>query len=99
MKTPTLIVRLAGLYLLIGCSLNLMQIRQAQSLAGPNGIGVQQQSIMSNMQLSAVVGLIAGIAAALFAGPLARLLTFDSEPRKEELDLSDRFLRTKNDEA
>jgi preprotein translocase subunit SecF len=95
MKTPTLIVRLAGLYLLARGSITLIEIRQAQSF----GIGAQQQSIVSNIQLYAIVGLIVGIVATLFAGWLARLLTFDSEPKKEEVDLTARLLKQRDEEA
>jgi len=41
------------------------------------------------------LGLGAGLAATLFAGPLARILTFDSEPRESSPDLEDQLLGRK----
>jgi len=97
MKTPTLIVRLVGLYLLVSCSINLVQIHRAQSLLGSNGFGPQQESIVSDMQLYSIFGLIVGAAATWLAGPAARLLTFDSAPN--EMDLSERLLQPEKEEA
>jgi len=37
MKTPTLIVRLVGLYLLVTCSVGLMQLKKAQAMASQFG--------------------------------------------------------------
>jgi hypothetical protein len=83
MKTPTLIVRLVGLYLLCYSSMIVVQVRQAQAMAGGQNVNGAMQSIYA----FAVAGLILGGAGTLFAGPLARLLTFDSDGKKKELDL------------
>lgn len=84
MKTPTLIVRLVGLYLIVSCSVNLIQIQKVQSFAGSIGFGVQQQSVVSNIQSYAIVGLLVGLVMGTFAGSLARLLTFDSGSSRDE---------------
>ena len=97
MKTPTLIVRLVGLYLLASCSINLLQIHRAHSLLGSSGFGLQQESIVSDMQLYSIFGLIVGGAATWLAGPAARLLTFDSA--SNEMDLSERLLQPEKGEA
>jgi hypothetical protein len=99
MKTPTLIVRLVGLYLLASCAVGIMQIGQMESLAGPVGVSTQQQSVVSHMQVYCVFGLIVGLAATAFAGPLARMLTFDSEPREAASDLADQLLKRKNEKS
>lgn len=95
MKTPTLIVRLIGLYLVAACGIGLIQIEHVHSVAGPIGIGTQQQTVISNLQTYAIIGLIVGIAATAFAGPFARLLTFDSEPKTENADIADQLLKRK----
>jgi len=99
MKTPTLIVRLIGLYLIAACGIGLIQIGHMHSLAGPVGIGAQQETVISNWQTYAIIGLIVGIAATASAGPLARLLTFDSESKKEDPDPADRLLKKKDENA
>ena len=99
MKTPTLIVRLVGLYLLASCAIGIMQIGQMESLAGPVGISTQQQSVVSHMQVYCVFGVIVGLAATVFGGPLARMLTFDSEPREAASDLADQLLKPKNEKS
>ena len=86
MKTPTLIVRLVGLYLLAGCSVLLFQIHKLQAQSVPNA---SQNDALANSSLYAWLGLVAGVVATLFAGPLARLLTFDSEPKKKPEKFSD----------
>jgi hypothetical protein len=99
MKTPTLIVRLVGLYLLASCAIGIMQIGQVESLAGPVGVSTQQQSIVSHMQIYCGFGLIIGLIATAFAGPLARMLTFDSEPRENGSNLADQLLKQKNEKS
>ena len=76
MKTPTLIVRLAGLYLLGQCTLALLQAHKMQAM-----VGEAQNAIFGDIQLYATIGLLIGLVATIFAGPLARILTFDSGPR------------------
>ena len=85
MKTPTLIVRLVGLYLLVNSAIALVQIHQVQAM-GP--IGAAQQSTLGNISAYSILGLVVGIAGTLFAGPLARLLTFDAKPRVSQADVT-----------
>ncbi len=85
MKTPTLIVRLVGLYLLTTCGIGLHQIGKMQGLVGVAG-GKQGQSL-SDFGLYMWGGIIAGAIATLFAGRVARLLTFDSEPSLNSVEL------------
>jgi len=75
MKTPTLIVRLVGLYLIVQNSITLIQ---AQRINTMGDMGLTQQQIVGDIRIYAVVGLLAGLATALFAGLLARILTFDA---------------------
>lgn len=91
MKTPTLIVRLVGLYLLTTCSISLLQLNKAQAIAGQFG-GPPNQMI-ADFSIYLWIGVIVGVGATIFSGPLARLLTFDSEPGDKSLDLSEQFLR------
>ena len=91
MRTPTLIVGLVGLYLLTSCSIALLQLHKAQAMAGQFG-GAQNQMI-ADISIYLWLGLIVGFGATIFAGPLARLLTFDSEPNGKARDFSDQFLR------
>jgi len=90
MKTPTLIVRLVGLYLLTTCSIGLLQLNKAQAMVGQFG-GPQNQMI-ADVGLYLWLGVLGGLGATIFAGPLARLLTFDSEPGEKSPDLSEQFL-------
>jgi hypothetical protein len=76
-----------------------MQIGQVESLAGPVGVSTQQQSIVSHMQIYCGFGLIIGLIATAFAGPLARMLTFDSEPRENGSNLADQLLKQKNEKS
>lgn len=87
MKTPTLIVRLGGLYLLTSCSFALFQIHKVQAM-----VPGQQHHMVGDFQLYAWLGLLVGLWAAIFAGRLARMLTFDSEPRAKTADSTARFL-------
>jgi len=91
MKTPTLIVRLAGLYLLTTCSVGLLQLKQAQAMVGQ--LGGTQNQMMADFSIYLWLGVIFGLGATLFAGRLARLLTFDSDPSEKSRDLSEQFLR------
>ena len=92
MKTPTLIVRLVGLFLLVNNAITLVQIRSIQSL-GP--IGTTQQATIGNFQTYAILGLLSGVVGTLFAGPLARLLTFDAKPRATQTEITERLLERK----
>jgi hypothetical protein len=91
MKTPTLIVRLIGLYLLTTCSIGLLQLNKAQAMVLQTG--GSQNKMIADFGIYLWVGLLIGLGATIFAGPLARILTFDSDPSEESLDLSDQFLR------
>ena len=93
MKTPTLIVRLVSLYLVVNCTLTLLQIHSLSSM-GP--LGGAQQSTISDLQLYAILGLIVGITGTAFAGPAARLLTFDAKPRVSQSEVTERLLARKN---
>lgn len=90
MKTPTLIVRLCGLYLLTTCSLGLLQLKEARAMAQQFGGG--QIPKVVDFQLYLWIGLVVALGATAFAGPLARLLTFDSEPREPATEFSDQLL-------
>ncbi len=89
MKTPTLIVRLTGLYLLATCSFALFQIHNMPVFAGASA---GQHNPVDDYQVFASLGMVAGLVASFFAGPVARLLTFDSEPKGKTVELSDRLL-------
>ncbi len=91
MKTPTLIVRLVSIYLCLSCVGSLMMIHKAVTLGGATITA--SGGIFSEMQVFAWLFLIVGIVGVMFAGPLARLLTFDSEPRVKSEDLSDQLLK------
>jgi hypothetical protein len=82
MKTPTILVRLVGLYLLVQCAVGLVQIAKFKATVGGFMMANSREwSTVAQMQWLLVVGLVVGIAATGWAGPLARLLTFDAEPR------------------
>jgi hypothetical protein len=91
MKTPTLIVRLVGLYLLTTCSIGLLQLNKAQAMVG--SLGGSKNQMIADFGIYLWIGLIIGLSATFFAGPLARILTFDSDPSEQSHDLSDQFLR------
>ena len=86
MKTPTLIIRLLGLYLLGASGMLLHQMHRANEMAGRFAAGA---AISGDVKVYGVCGLIIGVIAAVFAGPLARILTFDSEPQEKARDLTD----------
>ena len=88
MKTPTIIVRLIGLYLTSTCSIALFQIHEMSAMPG----GMQNPTLNA-IETYSVLGLIVGIAASAFAGPIARILTFDAEPGGPKDDFSDQMLR------
>lgn len=76
MKIPTLIVRLTGLYLAVRCTITLLQVKKMAALVG--GMATAQDQIVGDIRIYAIIGLVVGIIATMFAGVLARLLTFDS---------------------
>ena len=76
MKTPTLIVRLVGLYLIVQSTIALLQAQKINAM--DRSMGLTQQQIVGDISIYAIAGLLVGLAAAIFAGPLARILTFDA---------------------
>ncbi len=76
MKTPTLIVRLVGLYLLIKCSIGLLQLKRAQAMVGL--VGSSSMPLVEDFRLFLWLGLALGLVSTLFAGPFARILTVDA---------------------
>ncbi len=77
MKTPTLIVRLVGLYLLAQNTVALLQVQKLREMGGGmGGMGLQQNIMVGDIQLYAIIGLLLGLAATAFAGPLARAADF-----------------------
>ena len=83
MKTSTLILRLIGLYLLTKCSLGLLHLKKAQAMVGP--FGGSSGPMVEELRLYLWLGLVLVMGATLFAGPLARLLTFDSGTTERHL--------------
>jgi hypothetical protein len=83
MKTPTLIMRIAGIYLLVICSFTLIQINASVPSDARMG-GLAAMPVISYLQFYAYVGLVAGLLATCCAGRLARILTFDSGPKVPE---------------
>ena len=75
MKTPTLIVRLIGLYLILQ---NTGTLIQAHKINAMGEIGLAQQQIVGDIWIYAVVAMLIGLAATIMAGRIARVLTFDA---------------------
>jgi hypothetical protein len=73
MKTPTLIVRLIGLYLLQSNIFALIQLRNVASVP-PGAIDPA-----SGIRIYVYVSLIIALVAVVFAGHLAHLLTIDTK--------------------
>ena len=88
MKTPTIIVRLIGLYLMSTCSIALFQIHEMSAMSGE-----MQNPTLNTIETYSVLGLIVGLSVSAFAGPIARILTFDAEPGGPRNDFSDQMLR------
>lgn len=86
MKTPTLIVRLSGLCLLVNCAIVLFKVHQIQATPLVALMSQSQSQVVGDFQALAWLGLMIGLAAVAFAGPLARVLTFDSEAKEEASD-------------
>ncbi len=76
MKTPTLIVRLVGLYLLGQSAITLLQIQKMHSMAA--GMNMQNP-VPGDILLYSIIALLLGLVAVIWAGPLARILTFDAD--------------------
>ncbi len=78
MKTPTLIVRLVGLFLTLWSVQTFLQLRRAADFSSEELLA---NPSLADAQLYAWLALIVGIVATAFAGQLARLLTFDAASR------------------
>ncbi|HVU18666.1 MAG TPA: hypothetical protein VHD32_17310 [Candidatus Didemnitutus sp.] len=76
METPTLIIRIAGLYLAYMSIIALVQIHQVHAMSVP--VSSPQASLIDNIGAQSILTLLIGLAAIVFAGRLARLLTFDA---------------------
>lgn len=85
MKTPTLIVRLVGLYLTLWSVQTLLQLRRAANLSSDELLA---NPFFADAKLYSWLALVVGIAAAAFAGALARLLTFDADSAGKTRDPS-----------
>ena len=90
MKTPTLIVRLVGLYMVTTSTVGLLQLQKARAMAGH--MGGSQNQVLGDMQLYLWFGFLIGLGATVFAGRLAHILTLDSEPQRQRQELSDQLL-------
>jgi hypothetical protein len=94
METCTLLVRLAGLFLFGKSWMVLHTIFQAkplmESMMGGNKAAMAMNPAFQQFAMTqgyAIAGFLIGLTAIIFAGPLARLLTFDAKPiRKSLLD-------------
>lgn len=76
MKTPTLIVRLIGLYLVVQNIGALIQAHKAKAMFG--GVRSPQLDQIVEIQIYAAVFLVIGVVAVISAGRLAGILTFDA---------------------
>lgn len=72
MKICTLIVRLIGLYLFIAPLIALFQVYRMNDAMGG------MRSLPGNVTVILVLEIVVGLLAAIFAGKVARLLTFDA---------------------
>lgn len=92
MKTPTLIVRLIGIYLALKSCWGLLVMATVQRSVSFNVPGVGASSAYARTEwLLVLLMLLIGIFITWHAGTLARILTFDAEPdidpgRRRELD-------------
>jgi len=77
MKTPTLIVRLIGLSMVVQNTLALIQAQKFNAMAG-GVMAPMQQQVVGDIRIYAVACLLLGMAATIYAGGLARVLTFDA---------------------
>jgi hypothetical protein len=101
MKTPTILVRLIGIYLLTTSTITLIQIgrmttmQQAMQpkIPGIPSVNIPQNPMLDDMQIYGWIGIVVGLVAVAAAGFLARLLTFDADSRGGSDDFSDRLLR------
>lgn len=80
MKTPTLIVRLVALYVLVRSALGLIEISRVETSVPSQATMAQNNPLLGDMKIECWIGCAIGLLAVLFAGALARWLTFDAEP-------------------
>jgi len=73
MKTPTLIVRLLGIYLIYSEIFTLWQLGHVAKVPP----GTEDPALF--FRIYVLAGLFVGVISVVFAGRLARLLTFDAE--------------------
>lgn len=80
MKIITFIIRLGGLYFLYQGIFAVVQLHGRQELqAAANGGAVSQlEGVAAALYVQAWAAALVGLVAVLFAGRLARLLTFDA---------------------
>jgi NhaP-type Na+/H+ or K+/H+ antiporter len=74
MKTPTLIVRLAGIYLLVNAFFALFSLTQ---------VPVPDGSALGLFKYSCAFGACIGLVVTRYAGWFAKILTFDAEDAPE----------------
>ena len=75
MKTPTLIVRLVGIYLLV---VSILALWGLSKMGVQTGSYQGQIPMMTQMRMLLWAQLIAGLIGTLFAGRMALILTFDA---------------------
>lgn len=76
MKTPTIIVRLIGLYLIAQNTVALIQAQKLNAMS--KAMLAVQNEVAGDIRIYAIAGLLIGLAATLKAGLLAQILTFDA---------------------
>ena len=76
MKTPTLIIRLIGIYLIVTSITTMLQYKKMQGIT--SGFLPLQIQISGDVWTYVIVYLVVGLAATAFAGFIARILTFDA---------------------
>ena len=74
MKTPTLIVRLAGIYLLVNAFFALFSLTQ---------VPVPDGSALGVFNYSCAFGACLGLVVTRYAGWFAKILTFDAQDEPE----------------
>lgn len=58
-------------------------------------LGGSQNEVVADIEIYLWVGVVVGLGASRYAGPLARMLTFDSEPKDSSSDFGDKFIDKK----
>jgi hypothetical protein len=91
MHTPTLIIRLLGIGSVIFCGNELMAFHEIDGRTG-DAFSALASAATQTAVAELIGGLVLGLIAALFAGQLARILTFDAEPSMARPSFSDQLL-------